>query len=131
MTAVPRSVENREAISFYSPRELREHAPTQPAWIWDGFVARGWLTIVGGKPKVGKSTVTYALAAAVASGAPSFLGRAITGGPVVVVSEETATTALSKLPDSDAIRILTREHAWPKPGWPELVSAAVAEAQRI
>ena len=120
-----------ESLRFLTPGELRCYAPATPVWVWEGYFARGWLTLSGGKPKVGKSSAFFAVAVAVAARAPTFLGRVITGGPVVIVTEEGATTALAKLPDHDDIRVLVREHARPKPTWPELISAAVSEATRI
>jgi hypothetical protein len=119
---------NEAGLRFWTPGELRRHTPPAPEWVWEGYVARGWLTLVGGKPKVGKSTTIFAVIDAVANRAPTFLGRGVTGGPVVLVTEEGATTALWKLPDVDDIRVLTREHAWPKPTWSELVAAAMHEA---
>ena len=118
-------------IRFFSPRELREHTPPEPAWVWDGYFARGWLTIVGGKPKIGKSTLTFAAAVASALRLETFLGRRVIGGPVVIITEEVATTALAKLPDLADIRVLTREHAWPKPPLVDLIAAGVEEAKQI
>ena len=66
------------------------------------------------------------------SGADAFLGRKVRGGPVVYVSEENSSTLRHKLPDDDApLRVLPREAAWPKPDWPALVEATVAEAERV
>ena len=39
-------------------------APDEPEWIWGGYVAPGAITLVVGKPKFGKSTLTCALAEA-------------------------------------------------------------------
>jgi hypothetical protein len=118
-------------IRFMSAAELRRTTPDEPDWLWDGYIASGWLTLLGGKPKAGKSTLQSALVEACVSRAASFLGRAVSGGPVVVVTEEGAVTALNKLPASDDVRILVREHAWPKPKFPELIAAAVDEAERV
>ena len=118
-------------VRFLTSRELRRHAPPVPRWVWDGYVASGWLSIMGGKPKASKSTIACGLAAAVEGEARTFLGHEVTNGPVVVVSEEGATTAAAKLPPSDEILVLTREQAWPKPSWPELIAAARDECRRI
>ena len=115
-------------LRFLTPAEIRAATPVEPAWIWQGFAARGGVTLLGGKPKCGKSTLILAAIDAITSSAPAFLGREITGTPVVYVSEENAATLAHKLPASPDVRILTRDNAWPKPDWTELVSAVVNEA---
>jgi len=116
---------------FFTPRELRRHTPDRPDFVWDPYAARGAVTLVAGLPKVGKSTLTCALSEAVRSSVPSFLGGAVSGGPVVIISEENAVTALAKLGDSDNVLLLVREHAWPLPSWPALIAVAVTAAKRI
>lgn len=118
-------------LRFVSAAELRTHAPDEPPWIWRDYLAPGAVTIVAGKPKVGKSTLAFALADALAQRAPAFLGRELDGGPVVYVSEETIGTLAHKLPAVDDLRVLSRDLAWPKPSWGELIGAAVAEAKRV
>jgi hypothetical protein len=116
------------ALRFLTPAEIRDATPVEPEWIWQGFAARGSVTLLGGKPKCGKSTLILAAVDAITAGASSFLGRTITGTPVVYVSEENTATLAHKLPASPDVRILTRDNAWPKPDWTELVSATVNEA---
>jgi hypothetical protein len=118
-------------LKFISAAELRDATPDEPPWVWDGYLAHGGITLVAGKPKAGKSTLVLALVEALAAGATSFLGRAITPGAVVYVSEEGAGTLVNKLPASHTIRVLTREAAWPRPSWPVLVEAAAQEGRRI
>ena len=50
---------------------------------------------------------------------------------MVYVSEEGAGTLRHKIPATDRLRVLTRDAAWPKPTWPELVTGSVAEALRV
>lgn len=119
------------ALPFVSAAELRASTPDEPEWTWHGYLAPRTLTLLAAKPKAGKSTLAVAVSEAVASDAGSFLGRAIVGGPVVYVSEETAATLAHKLPAIDGIRILTRDACWPKPSWAELVAGSVQECQRI
>lgn len=119
------------ALPFVGADELRAKAPAEPAWCWNGYVAPGALTLLAGKPKAGKSTLAFALAVAVASCAPSFLGRGIAGGPVVYVSEEATGTLAHKLEPIPDVRVLTRDAAWPKPSWPELVAGSLEEAERV
>jgi hypothetical protein len=89
------------------------------------------LTLLAGKPKAGKSTLSLALAASIAGEAAHFLGRKVASGPVLYISEESVLTLAHKLPPLDALRMLTRDAVWPKPSWRDLVAASVEEAQRI
>ena len=119
-----------QGLEFQTPAELRENLPPEPDWIWHGNVAAGFITVVGGRPKVGKSTVVYAALDALVTGAEMFLGSALYPTDVVLVSEEHAVTALDKLSDSPRLHVLTRDAAWPLPDWPHLIGAALAEAKR-
>lgn len=130
-TAPSETEQAEQRLLFLTPRELRQHSPPEPEWVWSGYVARGGVTLLAGLPKVGKSTLACALVEAVRSGAPQFLGRRVVGSPVVVLTEESAFTLLDKLPASDEVRVLVRENAYPLPAWPELVAAAVDECKRI
>lgn len=125
------AAESVGSLAFVSAAELRAHTPDEPDWCWEGFAAPEILTLLAKPPKAGGSTFTCALAAAVASEAGSFLGRAINGGPVVYVSEEPAGTLAHKLPSIEGIRVLTRDAAHPKPPWAELVAGAIEEAVRV
>lgn len=127
-----RAVEHAEGpLQFVTARELRASTPEEPEWVWRGYLARNAVTLLAGKPKAGKSTLALAVAEAIVSRAPSFLGRAVTGGPVVYVSEEGAATLRSKVGDSEQLVLLDRERAWPPPSWPSLIDEVVAEAHRI
>jgi len=116
------------AESFIRVGDRRLNLPPEPDWVWEGYVGRGMVTVVPGKPKSGKSTLVCGLAAALVSGADQFLGRRVATGSVVYVSEEAAVTIAPKLPDD--VLLLDREAAWPRPSWAELVQAAVAVAAR-
>jgi AAA domain len=119
------------ALKFVSAAELRAATPVEPNWLWAGYLAPGAVTMLAGKPKSGKSTLACAVIEAVATEGGTFLGRAISAGPVVYVAEEAAGTLAHKLPATDRVRVLTRDAAWPRPAWPALVAAAVAESTRI
>lgn len=118
-------------LSFIGAADLRARTPEEPDWLWQDYIATGSLVIPGGKPKAGKSTLVMALAEAIVSGASSFLGRAVKRGRVVYVSEEAAITLRHKLPATNDLVVLTREGAWPKPTWAQLVTAAVEQAKAI
>ena len=51
-------------LRFASPGELRASTPPRPPWVWEGYLARGAVTLLAGKPKVGKSTLAVAVAEA-------------------------------------------------------------------
>lgn len=130
-SAQPSADPGSRQLQFLSPAELRDSVPAEPEWNWEGYIAPATNTLGAGKPKVGKTSLTLGVVDAIASEAPSFAGRQVRGGPVVVVSEEGPGTLAHKLPRSANVRILTRDGAWPKPPWPELVDATVQEAKRI
>lgn len=113
--------------------ELAAAAPEKPEWILEGYLAPGTKTIIAGLPKAGKTTLVAALIEATACEADSFLGRTVKGGPVILASEEgdlTLAPKLRTLPPA-RVRVLNRDACWPPPTWPELISGAIAEAQRI
>lgn len=118
-------------LRFVSADEIKAYTPSEPPWILSGYLAPGNITLLGGKPKAGKSRLALDLTSAIVNRAPSFIGKPVDGGPVVYVSEEGAATLAHKLPDSPDVRILIRENAWPKPDWATLIAAAVEEAHRI
>src|ERR1035441_2751146 len=94
------TLEDEPAVSsvrFVSPAELVASVPAEPPWIWRGYVARGALTLISGKPKSGKSTLALALTEAISSGKDSFLGHELESGPAVFVSEEGGSTSAHKL----------------------------------
>jgi len=83
------------ALRFIPLSELVASAPDEPDWIWDGYVARGAITLLAGRPKVGKSTLAFALMDAMDSGRP-FCGRRVHEARIVLLSEERATTLAEK-----------------------------------
>jgi hypothetical protein len=118
-------------LRFIGAADLRAQTPEEPEWLWKDYIATGSLVIPGGKPKAGKSTLIMALSEAIVLGAGSFLGRAVKHGKVVYVSEEAAITLRHKLPRTNDLVMLTREGAWPKPTWAQLVASAVERAKAL
>ena len=67
------------------------------SWLVHGLLPRGVLALLVAYPKVGKSTLVYQLAVAVAQGKP-FLGRQTSqGGVLIVVAEEMKEDAIRRL----------------------------------
>lgn len=75
------------APSFAPLAMLLADVPTEPPWQWDGYLAPGWVTLLAGQPKVGKSTLVHGLLGALAAGAP-FLGASTLPTAAVILSEE-------------------------------------------
>jgi hypothetical protein len=61
--------------------------PAEPPWLWRGFLAEGWMTLLTGDAFAGKSTLTAGLLTALAQGVP-FLGHETAAATAVWVSEE-------------------------------------------
>ncbi len=68
-------------------RELLAEPDDAVAWIVEGLLPAGGLSVFGGKPKGGKSTTARAIALRVCRGDP-VLGRATTRGPVIYLGLE-------------------------------------------
>ena len=69
--------------------ELMKHGTLQTDWMWHGYVARQSITALIGLWKSGKTTLGAHLIAAIANGGGT-VGTAVSGGSVLVVSEEPA-----------------------------------------
>jgi hypothetical protein len=112
--------------------ELVSAAPTEPDWIFEGYISPGSKTIIAGLAKAGKTTLIASLIEAIVCEAPSFLGRRVKGGPVLLASEEGTGTLGPKLRGlpPERVRVLNRD-TWPKPSWSELIHSATLEAGRI
>jgi hypothetical protein len=76
-------------LQFVQPfSTFREDGTATPtAYVVDGLLTEGGLSVLGAKPKVGKSSLSRHLAVAVAKGT-SFLGRDTTRGDVLLCSLE-------------------------------------------
>ncbi len=59
----------------------------EPDWVWDGYLARGQLTMLAGHAFVGKSLLVAGLLKALEKGSP-FLGRPTSPASALLVSEE-------------------------------------------
>jgi hypothetical protein len=115
--------------------QLDVAAETPPTgWLWDGYLARGNLTLLTSLWKAGKTTLLTGLLRSLADGEP-FLGRDCEAARVVVVSEESRQhwlTRLASMPVGPHTRLMSRPfRGRPTPDqWNELVDRCFAMRQR-
>ncbi len=96
----PEPAEGQNSIHAYSPHppheshfhpiaapELLAAPPEEVDWIMDEYLSVGGLTLLVGKPKEGKTTLSYELAVKVALGLP-FLGRNTQKSAVLILALE-------------------------------------------
>jgi hypothetical protein len=76
-----------EALSLTPIGELLAETEEECAWVVDGLLPAGGLSLIAGKPKAGKSTAARCLALAVARGEP-WLGLATLPGTVFYLGFE-------------------------------------------
>jgi DNA-binding transcriptional ArsR family regulator len=115
-------------LPFRTPDQLLAYTPSDTPWLWRGFLVKQTVTLLAGRPKVGKSTLTFALLAALERGEP-FLGQATVPTKAVVLTEERAATLAAKLrkyPLTSCEFLLRDECRLP---WPLVVEAAVQRAK--
>jgi hypothetical protein len=126
------SADARDATSF-TPLELFLAEPDeQVPWIVNGLLAVGGLSLVGAKPKVGKSTLARVIAHSVACGTPC-LGRETVRGPVLYVSIEEhrrdVRRHFAQLGSADHPDLLV--HVGPIPGTPKGTSREAIRRHRL
>jgi DNA-binding transcriptional ArsR family regulator len=115
-------------LTFRTPDQLLAYTPSDTPWLWRGFLVKQTVTLLAGRPKVGKSTLVFALLAALERGEP-FLGQATIPTKAVVLTEERAATLAAKLrkyPLTSCEFLLRDECRLP---WPLVVEAAVQRAK--
>jgi putative DNA primase/helicase len=73
-----------------------EIEPEAIDWIWDGRIARGKLTVIGGDPEEGKSQIGVYIAATISNGGawPNNEGRAPRGSVIILSAEDGAEDTL-------------------------------------
>jgi len=81
------SIEKRSGFAITSLASLLAEPQEEHEWCADGLFIAGGTSLIGGKPKAGKTTLTRGLALAVAQGNP-FLGRETRQGTVVLLALE-------------------------------------------
>ncbi len=116
-------------LTFQRLSVLVENAPPEPEWTWRGYLALYVLALLAGRPKVGKSTLVFALIAAAIRGM-TFLGLPAKAQGVLLLTEERRDTLAEKarilgLMDAEVpVYALTR-HDVGAMSWPEVVRQAM------
>lgn len=90
-----RSVSDKREL-FLPVREYLADTATEPEWLWQELLAPGSITLLAGKPKVGKSTLVYGVLGALAAGSP-FVGRATRRTGALILSEEPREAIAAKV----------------------------------
>ena len=75
--------------------EKLANVPSQPNWLWEGYLSPGAITLLAGRPKVGKTTLLFPLIAALERG-ESFLDRPTIPTRALMLSEEREQTLAEK-----------------------------------
>jgi DNA-binding transcriptional ArsR family regulator len=94
--SVARSNSQPRKLNFRPLEEALANIPTEPPWIWEGYLAPSTLALLAGRPKVGKSTFLFALLQAIKGEESSFLGFSLNGGAALLLSEERQHTLKGK-----------------------------------
>lgn len=101
----------------------------EPEWTWNGYVAPEAVTLIAGVPKVGKTSLLFALLSALSKGEP-FLGRATRRSRILLLTEERRRTLAPKVQKhglSDEVHRLRHDQVAPTgANWAEVVQASVA-----
>jgi len=95
-------------------------------WLWNGYIAKGALTVLAGQPKVGKSTLAFGLFAQRALARP-LLGLSVSGGQTLLLSEEREASLSEKANDlhvAEGLHILCRQDVRML-SWPEVIDDAL------
>ena len=120
-------------IGFVDAAAYLAEPDTEMDWVWRGYLAPGALTLLSAPPKRGKSTLMAGLVGALSGGATSFLGRAVTGGPVLWVSEESAKSLRPKLAGRrrHGLWVVDRRAAFPRRPWRDFAAGLAEEARQV
>lgn len=84
------------SIKVLSAAEVMKAEEESADWLWSGYLARGCVTLEVGKPKIGKTTLTFGLLQAAYSGKP-FLRRSTKPFGTVYLTEEAIGTIQEKV----------------------------------
>ncbi len=129
----PKAEEAPTACRFWTPAELAERDDPEPVPVVEGYLYRESVSEIVSTPKLGKTTLAFAIVAAVVTGRP-FAGQPTMRGPVVYLTEERPSTVGAVLrrvglEDSRELYLLFRHEA-PK-DWPETMTRAREQARSV
>jgi AAA domain len=119
-------------LPFAPLSSLIEDVPSEPNWVFEGYVSPGTLTLFAGRPKAGKTTFLFGLFAALLNDEDAFVGRKLSPSRVCYLTEErpgTLAEKASRWPGVESVTALTRHQAGTAT-WPEVVAYAVAYCKR-
>lgn len=115
-----------DSLPFATLAQAVADIPQEPSWLWSGYVAPRMITLLAGRPKIGKSTLVFSLLAAMQRG-QDFLGQATRPAGALVLSEEREDSLSEKVrPDLRASVHVLPLYKAAGYAWPEVVRQAVA-----
>jgi predicted ATP-dependent serine protease len=125
---------NREgslSLPFAPIREGLAGENDEPPWLVRGYVANSAITLWSGWPKVGKSTLLFALVSSLQEGTP-FLDLPTTESGVLLLTEERKGTLISKVQRwnlNGSVHCLRRQQAL-EASWATVVHQATVHCHR-
>jgi hypothetical protein len=127
-------VGQKRILNFKSGREFGESTKYQIKWIAPGYFARGAITELGARVKMGKTTFILNLVRAAADG-HNFLGKPTLKSLTVYLTEQPSGSFRQSMERAgllgrDDFHVLLHNESR-MASWPEIVSAAVDECKRV
>jgi hypothetical protein len=126
-------VGQKRILPFKTGEELAEEAQGPIGWLVEGIAAKGAITELGAKVKVGKTTLVLAMVEAIVDG-KAFLNLPTFKTAVVYLTEQPATSFRQAM---ERANLLGRKDFTVLPysstrgrSWPEVASAAIEECKR-
>ncbi len=121
-------------LKWHTAQDIANMTSEEPDWIIPGLLARGSISELSAKIKVGKTQFAMSAVEAICRGG-QFLGRSAVKTPVVYLTEERPPTFGSVLrrvglEGSENLTVLLRQDARGLK-WSEVVLGAVAKAQEV
>jgi hypothetical protein len=116
----------KPSLPFEGLGKALAETPEEPRWVLNGYIARGVVTLLAGRPKVGKSTFAFGLFGSVLAGRP-FVDRDVDETGILLLSEERPDSLAEKrrrFALGDSVHLLMRHQAGPL-AWPDVVAQAV------
>lgn len=121
-------------FEWRTAREIASATPERIDWIVPGFVAKGAITEIDAKIKVGKTEFIARMVKAVLEG-DDFLGRSTRQTPIVYLTEQSETTFREPLRragllERDDLVVLSWHKTIGHP-WETVAAAAIAKCQNV